>query len=250
MARKGAKADRCRGYSGVKSLVEFLESSTSFGLSATVRRGDQMSSKMARSENVLEVVPDALVGMDQAGVIRFVNHQTESLFGYDRDDMVGQPIQMLVPEYLWEVYSEHREEYFADHRSRSMGLDLQLSGRHQDGTELPVNISLSHLDTGDVLLVITAVRAVTRHRRALENSELLAAIVEYSNDVIIAKTLDGIVTSWNPAATRIYGYSSEEMLGQSIDRLSPEGRTGEIMLILARIKAGQDQHDLTGPALR
>jgi PAS domain S-box-containing protein len=198
-----------------------------------------MSSKTTRFESLLEAVPDALVGMDQAGVIRFVNHQTESLFGYDRDNLVGQPIQMLVPEYLWEVYSEHREEYFADPRSRSMGLDLQLSGQQQDGTELPVNISLSHLDTGDVLLVITAVRAVTRHRQALENSKLLAAIVEHSNDAIIAKTLDGIVTSWNPAAERMYGYSSEEMLGQSIDRLSPEGRTGEIMLILARIKAGQ-----------
>src|SRR5664279_2619185 len=120
-----------------------------------------------------------------------------------------------------------------------MGLDLQLSGRQQDGTEIPVNIRLSHLDTGDVLLVITAVRAVTRHRRALENSELLAAIVEHSNDAIIAKTLDGIVTSWNPAAERMYGYSSEEILGQSIDRLSPDGRTGEIVLVPARIKAGQ-----------
>src|ERR1039457_6350965 len=198
-----------------------------------------MSSKTTRFESLLEAVPDALVGMDRAGVIRFVNHQTESLFGYDRDNLVGQPIQMLVPEDLWEVYSEHREEYFADPRSRSMGLDLQLSGRQQDGTELPVNISLSHLDTGDVLLVITAVGAVTRHRRALENSKLLAAIVEHSNDAIIAKTLDGIVASWNPAAERIYGYSSEEMLGRSIDHLSPEGRTGEIISILARIKAGQ-----------
>jgi PAS domain S-box-containing protein len=107
-----------------------------------------MSSKTTKFESLLEAVPDALVGMDQKGAIRFVNHQTESLFGYGRDNLVGQPIQMLVPEYLWEVYSEHREEYFADPRSRSMGLDLQLIGRQQDGTELPVNISLSHLDTG------------------------------------------------------------------------------------------------------
>jgi len=181
-----------------------------------------------------------LVGMDQAGVIRFVNHQTESLFGYERDNLVGQPIQTLVPEYLWEVYSEHREEYFADPRSRSMGLDLQLSVRQQDGTELPVNISLSHLDTRDVLLVITAVREVTRHGQALQNSKLLAAIVEHSNDAIIAKTLDGIVTMWNPAAERMYGYTREEILGTSIDRLSPEGRTDETISILARIRAGQD----------
>src|SRR5665648_41560 len=58
---------------------------------------NQMSSKTTRLENLLEAVPDALVGMDQEGVIRFVNYQTESLFGYDRDDLVGQPIQTLVP---------------------------------------------------------------------------------------------------------------------------------------------------------
>src|ERR1035437_3447583 len=203
-------------------------------------QGEQMSSKTRKFKSLLEAVPDALVGMDQAGVIRFVNRQTESLFGYDRDDLVGQPIQTLVPEYLWEVYSEHREQYFADARSRSMGLDLELGGRQQDGTELPVNISLSHLDTGDVLLVITAVREVNGHAQALENSRLLAAIVENSNDAIIAKTLDGMITSWNPAAERMYGYSSEEMLGTSIDQLSPEGRTGEITSILAKIEAGLD----------
>jgi PAS domain S-box-containing protein len=121
-----------------------------------------------------------------------------------------------------------------------MALDLELTGRQDDGTELAVNISLSHLDTGDVLLVITAVDEVSGHAQALENSKLLAAIVENSNDAIVAKTLEGIVTRWNPAATRMYGYSSEEMLGQSIDRLSPEGRTGEIISILARIEAGVD----------
>src|SRR5664280_1288801 len=203
-------------------------------------QGEQMSSNTRKFESLLGAVPDALVGMDQAGVIRFVNHQTESLFGYDRDDMVGQPIQMLVPEYLWEVYSEHREEYFADPRSRSMGLDLELGGRQQDGSELPVNISLSHLDTGDVLLVITAVREVTRHAQAAENSKLLAAIVENSNDAIIAKTLDGMITSWNPAAERMYGYFSEEMVGTSIDQLSPERRTVEMSSNLARVKAGLD----------
>src|SRR5664280_215342 len=203
-------------------------------------QGEQMSSNTRKFESLLGAVPDALVGMDQAGVIRFGNHQTESLFGYDRDDMVGQPIQMLVPEYLWEVYSEHREESFADPRSRSMGLDLELGGRQQDGSELPVNISLSHLDTGDVLLVITAVREVTRHAQAAENSKLLAAIVENSNDAIIAKTLDGMITSWNQAAETMYGYSSEEMLGKSIDQLSPDDRTGEMNSNLARVKAGLD----------
>jgi len=198
-----------------------------------------MSSKTTRLENLLEAVPDALVGMDQEGVIRFVNHQTESLFGYDRDHLVGQPIQTLVPEYLWEVYSEHREEYFADPRSRSMGLDLELIGRQGDGTQFPVNITLSHIDTGDVLLRISAALEVTKRKQALENAQRMTAIVENSNDAIIGMTLNGMVTSWNAAAEKLYGHSSEEIIGKSIALLSPEDRTGEIISALAKIKAGQ-----------
>src|ERR1019366_2643720 len=67
----------------------------------------------------------------------------------------------------------------------------------------------------------------------------LAAIVEHSDDAIIGKTLDGIITSWNPAAERMYGYSAKEVIGTSIDVLSPPGQAGEMHAILARIRAGQ-----------
>lgn len=159
-----------------------------------------MSAQMTSYAEMLQAVPDALVGMDQKGLIQFVNRQTEALFGYDRDDLVGQHITTLVPEYLWEIYTEHREDYFADPRARSTGLDLELVGRQADGTELAINISISHIDTGDVLLVITAVRDVIQQQQAVKNAELLAAIVEYSDDAIIGGSLEGIITSWNPAA--------------------------------------------------
>jgi PAS domain S-box-containing protein len=195
--------------------------------------------KATRFESLLEAVPDALVGMDQEGVIRFVNRQTESLFGYDRDDLIGQPIEMLLPEPLWQIYVEHKESYFADPRTRSSGLDLQLSGRQQNGNDLPVNISLSHIDTGDVLLVVTAVRDVTDQRKAVEIAQLTAAVVEYSNDAIIASTLEGTVTSWNPAAERMYGYTAKEIIGKSGSRLSPEGRAGEFFANVSSVKDGR-----------
>src|SRR5450759_3756672 len=138
-----------------------------------------MPAQTTTFEHLLEAVPDALVGMDQEGVIRFVNRQTESLFGYDREELIGQPIEMLVPEYLWQIYRQHREDYFADPRTRSSGLDLELSGRHRDGTDFPVNISMSQIDTGDVLLVVTAVRDVTRQRQAVQDVQFVAAVVEY-----------------------------------------------------------------------
>jgi PAS domain S-box-containing protein len=198
-----------------------------------------MYSKTTRFESLLEAVPDALVGMDQKGVIRFVNRQTESLFGYDRDDMVGQPIETLVPEYLWQIYAEHREDYFADPRTRSSGLDLVLSGRQRDGAEFPVNISLSHIDTGDVLLVVTAVRDVATQRQAVEVAELTAAIVRYSNDAIVGGTPAGIITSWNPAAERLYGYSSGQIIGKYAGLLIPDDRLREFYALRAGVKHGE-----------
>jgi PAS domain S-box-containing protein len=194
---------------------------------------------MARFEKLLEAVPDALVGMDQQGVIRFVNRQTETLFGYDRDQLIGQPIEMLVPESLWQIYIEHRDDYFADPRTRSSGLDVELSGRQQDGTEFPINISLSNIDTGDVLLVITAVRDVNQRHEAVKAAQLIEAIVKYSDDAIIGSTLGAIITSWNPAATRMYGYSSKEIIGRSGSLLIPKDRAGEMSAVLARVRDGQ-----------
>jgi len=127
-------------------------------------------------EHLLKAVPDALVGMDQEGVIRFVNYQIESLFGFDREELIGQRIEALVPELLWQIYAQNREQYFADPRTRSSGLDLELSGRHHDGGEFPINVSMCHIDTGDVLLVITGAGDVARQPQALKKAELTGAI--------------------------------------------------------------------------
>jgi PAS domain S-box-containing protein len=201
-----------------------------------------MSSKTTKFEGLLEAVPDALVGVDHAGVIRFVNRQTELLFGYDRGDLIGAPLEMLVPESLRPVHKVHRERYVAAPFTRTMGQDLELRGRRRDGTQFPVDIALSHTDTEDGPLVIAAVRDITGRKKteeAHQQSEQLAAIVEHSDDAIIGKTFDGLVTSWNPAAERMYGYSAEEATGKSIDLLSPHGQAGEMHAILARIGAGQ-----------
>ena len=201
-----------------------------------------MSSTTTRCESLLEAVPDALVGVDQKGVIRFVNSQTESLFCYDRDQLIGQPIDTLVPETLWAIYSQHQQDYFADPRTRSSGLDLELRGRRQDGREFPVNISMSHIDTGDVLLVITAVIDVAKHRQAVRRARLTEAIVESCDVAIMSSNLKGIITSWNPAATRMYGYCSREIIGKSASVLCPEDRVGDEDALFVRTKDGQAVH--------
>jgi PAS domain S-box-containing protein len=198
-----------------------------------------MFSNTTRFESLLEAVPDALVGMDTSGVIQFVNHQSELLFGHERGDLVGEHIETLVPEALWHVYLAHRDDYFADARSRAMGLDLEVMGRHRDGSDFAVIVSVSGIDTGDVLLEFAAIGELTRKRQAFDKAQRMTAIVENSDDAIIGKTLGGTILSWNPGAERMYGYASREIIGKSIDLLAPPDSAGEFAAMLARIKSGQ-----------
>jgi PAS domain S-box-containing protein len=195
-----------------------------------------MPSQTMGFEELLEAMPDALLGVDKAGVIRFVNHQTELMFDYPREDLVGEPVEMLVPESLRQVHVEHRNSYFATPATRPLGAGLRLSGRRADGTEFPVNISLSHSDPGDDMLVIAAVRDMTdREKGDKERDQLnrLSAVVEFSGEAIISTTLDGTIKSWNPAAERLYGYSSKEIIGTSIMVLSSGSHAEENSEMLA-----------------
>src|SRR5665811_704853 len=113
--------------------------------------------------------------------------------------------------------------------------------RDRDGTVLPVSLTVSPIrDENDAIVGASAIhRDLTEQKGALAVAQRMAAIVEYSNDAIIGRTLDGIITSWNPAAARMFGYSSKEIVGKPIDLLSPEDRAGEMVSILAKISAGR-----------
>jgi len=200
---------------------------------AVLRLGD------ASFENSLEAMDAAVVVCDPAGVIRFVNRHAESLFGYRRDDLVGQRVDMLVPETRREVDTALHAGYFSDPFFRPPGLGPEKTGRHRDGTEFPVDFSVSHIETEDGPLAIAAVRDLTE----LKRPDIQAAGVEYSDDVVVDATIEGIVTSWNAAAERLFGYSSEEIIGRSVMLLGPEDRVGEMAAILARISAGQSIED-------
>ena len=201
-------------------------------------------------EGLLEAMPDAMVGVDQGGVIRFVNRQTELLFGYVRGELVGWLIEMLVPESFRAVHQAQRDGYFAAPKTREMGTDLELRGQRRDGTEFPVDVSLSFIETVDGLLVTAAIRDITERIKADQELQQMAAIIANSDNAIIGKTLDGIVTSWNPAAERMLGYSRQEIVGKSIDLLIPGDRTGEMNTIMARIKAGQHVEHLETTRVR
>jgi diguanylate cyclase (GGDEF)-like protein/PAS domain S-box-containing protein len=196
---------------------------------------------------LLDAVPDAVVGVDRAGVIRFVNGHTESLFGYDRGALVGRLIETLVPESFRTVHQGLRDSFAEEPRTRALGHDLKLRGRRRDGTEFPADIRLAHIGAGDDLLVIAAVRDMTARNEAEEGrrqSDRNSAVIEFSGDAIISTAPDGVIMSWNPAAETLYGYTMPEIIGRSIMLLVPEGLTDESVAIQAKLRAGQRVENL------
>jgi protein-histidine pros-kinase len=123
----------------------------------------------------LEAAPDAVVIIDQDGTIVQVNAQTEKLFGYAREELLGQPVEILLPQRFRARHIEHRRAYFTDPRPRSMGNYLELIGLRKDGREFPVDVSLSPMPADAGRLVASAIRDMTAYRRLEEKLRQQAA---------------------------------------------------------------------------
>ena len=122
---------------------------------------------------ILESAPDAVIGVDASGTITYVNRQVQTVFGYVPEELVGLPVETLLPERFHVAHRRHRGDYFGHPVTRPMGAELQLAGRRKDGSEFPVDISLSAVETPDGLLVTAFARDVSDRRRAEEDAQRL-----------------------------------------------------------------------------
>lgn len=143
--------------------------------------------RLAKSpvHGLLDVLPDAMVVVDATGHIVGMNAQTEELFGYRQKELLARPVEVLLPDRVHRAHEQHRAAYAASPRTRPMGIGLELYGRRQDGTEFPVEISLSRLQTEEGLLVIAAIRDATARQQT--EAGLQAALKE--KDVRLKETL-------------------------------------------------------------
>jgi len=172
-----------------------------------------------RLRRLLEAAPDAMVIVDRTGRMLLINSQTESMFGYSREELLNQPVEILIPERFRQKHSQHRDAYHAAPHPRPMGIGLELYGRRKDASTFPVEISLSPLEEQGGVLVTAAIRDVSERKRAEEalrqSQERFRLLVEEVKDYAIFM-LDptGKIVSWNKGAQKIKGYTAKEIIGQ------------------------------------
>src|SRR5215468_798445 len=194
----------------------------------------------SRLAGVVLSAMDAIVTVDDEQRILLFNPAAEGMFGRASGDVVGRPLDILIPERFRSAHREHLERFArSGQTSRRMGELGRVWGVRATGEEFPIEASISQTRSGGELLLTVILRDVTERERAAATAALLASIVRSSDDAIIGTDLDGRILTWNPAAQEIYGYARHEIEGNTFARLVPPERKQEHDELFARVRKGR-----------
>lgn len=200
-----------------KGRIEFIVSSKKDVTHLKVLRDAKLVE--AKFRDLLESTPDAIIMANETGRIVLANSQAESLFGYDRGELLGKLVELLLPGRYRGGHVAHRSGYFAQPRTRSMGAGLELHALRKDSTEFPVEISLSPLQTDEGTLVMSAIRDISEQKRA---EQKFRGLLESAPDAMVIANSAGVIVLVNAQTEQLFGYPREELLGKRIEILIPE----------------------------
>lgn len=179
-----------------------------------------------RFHRAVESAPNAMIMVNRTGRIEMLNLQAELVFGYSRDELLGQPIEMLIPERFRRQHPAHRRLFFADPKSRPMGAGRDLYAISKDGTEFPVEIGLNIIDTDEGAMVLAAIVDISERKEKEEalwrSQERFRSVVESAPNAMVLVGRRGTIKMVNFQMERLFGYSRAELLGRPIEMLIPE----------------------------
>ena len=189
---------------------------------------------------LLDSALDCIISIDATGRVTEFNPAAERVFGYQRDQAVGQELaNLIIPPELRERHRKGLAHYLKSGEGPMLGKRLEVKAVRADGSTILVELTITALRGGDAPIFTAYLRDISDRNRGEEARRRLAAIIESSDDAIVSKDLNGIITSWNAAAERLFGYKPEEIVGQSILMLIPPDRQHEEPRILERIRRGE-----------
>jgi PAS domain S-box-containing protein len=167
---------------------------------------------------IVEAAPNAIVMVDGRGKIVLVNSQTEKLFGYRRAELIGQPVEILVPERFRPNHPGYRADFLSHPQARPMGAGRDLYGLHKNGSEFPVEIGLNPVETEEETLVLSAVVDITERKRAEDRFRLA---IESAPNAMVMVNGEGKIVLVNAQTEKLFGYGREELVGQVVEILVP-----------------------------
>ena len=192
-----------------------------------------------RFRTLAQTASDAIITIDEESTIIFVNPAAETVFGYTQQELRGAKLTSLMPPSFRAPHLAGFRRYRETGRRNIPWQAMELPGLHKDGREIPLEISFGEFTWNGRRFFTGIARDITERKQAEKALRHLAAIVESSEDAIIGKDLNGILTSWNAGAEKLYGYKADEVIGKSISLLMPSDREDEEKEILAKLRRGE-----------
>jgi len=220
-------------------LVGELQQKTMAGEAQQIKHTAALGDSAERLRAILETAVEGIITIDERGIIESFNPAAEKIFGYKVKEAIGKNVKTLMPEPFRHEHDGYLKNYHQTGHAKIIGIGREVIGRRKDGTTFPMDLSVSEMNLAGSRMFTGFVRDITERKAADKVLGHYAALVEFSDDAIIGKTLDGIVSSWNRGAEQVFGYLRKEMVGQNIFILIPDDRKDEEPGILAKIKRGE-----------